>query len=123
MSDFKRSDRVAGQLHSALSQVLREGVRDPRVAPITLTHIRMSDDLRIARVNFVPLGGRGDVEEITAGLRAAGGYLRRQVGQRLKLKYVPELRFHVDEVLEASFDMSQTLDKLAADRAAREGEE
>jgi ribosome-binding factor A len=117
MPEPRRSDRIAGQLQSVLSTVLLEGVRDPRVRPITITHVRVSDDLRLARVNFTPLGGDGDPASILAGLKAASGYLRREVGLRLNLKYLPELVFHVDERVGKAMRVSQLLDAMSA-RAA-----
>lgn len=113
MPEPRRSDRIAGQLSSVLSQVLLEGVRDPRVRPITITQIRVSDDLRLARVNFTPLGGDGDPDSILAGLKAATGFLRREVGLRLRLKYVPELVFHVDERVAKAMRVSLMLDALS----------
>ena len=115
MSSFKRASRVAGEVHTALAAILVSGLKDPRVTPITLTSIRVTDDLRIARVNFVPLGGRGDGEKILEGLKAAQGYLRREVGRRVRLKYVPELRFHLDEGLSDSFRVTEILDRMSQD--------
>ncbi len=120
MSDYKRSDRVAGEVSFALSRILQEGVRDPRVTTITITSVRLSPDLSVARVNFVPLGGHGDVDEIVEGLNSARGYLRRELGRRVRLRYVPELRFHVDEQLDRAMGMTALLDQLTAARAHEE---
>jgi ribosome-binding factor A len=120
MSDFKRSDRVAGEVSFALSRILQEGLRDPRVTALTITSVRLSDDLRMARVNFVPLGGHGDADAIIEGLNSARGYLRRELGRRVRLKYVPELRFHLDEQLDRAMGMTALLDELSAARAGEE---
>ncbi|MEC7949116.1 MAG: 30S ribosome-binding factor RbfA [Myxococcota bacterium] len=120
MSDYKRSDRVAGEVSHALSRILQEGLRDPRVSTLTITSVRMSDDLSIARVNFVPLGGHGNADDIIDGLNSARGYLRRELGRRVRLKYVPELRFHLDEQLDRAMGMTALLDKLSAARAHEE---
>ena len=120
MSDYKRSDRVAGEVSFALSRILQEGLRDPRVTALTITSVRLSDDLRVARVNFVPLGGHGNVDAIVSGLDSARGYLRRELGHRLRLKYVPELRFHLDEQLDRAIGMTALLDSLTAARAGEE---
>ena len=120
MSNFKRASRVSGEIHSALADILVKGLKDPRVTPITLTSIRLTDDLRIARVNFVPLGGKGDADTILAGLEAARGFIRREIGRRLRLKYVPELRFHVDEALAESFRVTDIIDQLGTELDAVE---
>lgn len=90
------------------------------MTPITLTSIRVTDDLRLARVNFVPLGGEGDSEQIAAGLEAARGFIRREIGRRVRLKYVPELRFHLDEALAESFRVADLIDELALNASHEE---
>lgn len=120
MSNYKRSDRVAGEVSFALSRILQEGLRDPRVTSITITSVRLSPDLSVARVNFVPLGGQGDVDGIVDGLNSARGYLRRELGRHIRLKYVPELRFHLDEQLDRAMGMTALLDRLTAARGDEE---
>lgn len=114
MSEFKRSGRVAAQVQSAIADILLGELRDPRITPVTLTSVRLSDDLRVARVNFSPLGGQGDSTTILAGLNAAKGLIRRELGRRLSLKYLPELVFHPDENLEKALRVTDILDQLSA---------
>lgn len=123
MSGTNRPARVAGEIQAALSEILRDGLKDPRVGPLTLTSVRVSPDLRVARVNFVPLGGHGDTGEVLEGLESALGFLRRQLGRQLRLRYVPELHFHLDTHLDQAIAMTGLLDRLSAERAARQGEE
>ena len=117
MSDKKRSDRIAGEVTAALAAILHEGLRDPRVTPLTITQVHVTEDLRLARVNFVPLGGQGDPDAIIAGLNSARGFLRRGLGQMLRLKYVPELTFHLDVKLDEAMELTALLDRLTAARA------
>ena len=114
MASYKRANRVSGEIRAALAEILTHGLKDPRVTPITMTSVRVTDDLRIARINFVPLGGEGDDAKILAGLEAARGYLRRELGRRVRLKYVPELRFHLDEGLSESFRVTEILDQMGS---------
>jgi len=129
MSDFKRADRVGAQIHGALARILQEGLRDPRLAMVSITSVRVSDDLRVASVRVLPLGGGGDREAMLEGLDRAKGYLRRQLGRRVKARYVPELRFYIDEELESSVEMVSMLSRMEAERAqaeaasSQEGEE
>ena len=122
MSSFKRANRVSGEIRAALADILANGLKDPRVTPITLTSIRVTDDLRLARVNFVPLGGQGDAQKIAAGLEAARGFIRREIGRRVRLKYVPELRFHLDEALAESFRVADLIDQLSQNSGHEEDE-
>jgi ribosome-binding factor A len=120
----RRLDRVAGDIADILSTLIREGLRDPRITPITITVVRMSVDLRIAHVNFMPLGGKGDHEGILKGLYSATGFLRRELGQRLQMRHVPELRFHLDDSISRGVEMTQFLDALPQTHPrAIEGEE
>ncbi len=123
MSGIKRAERVGGEVLSALAAVLRDGLKDPRVGPITITSVRVSDDLSVARINFVPLGGRGDPGEVVEGLESAKGYLRRQVGKRLRLRIVPDLRFHLDTHLDKAMEMTKVLRSLSEERAVREADD
>jgi len=129
MSDFKRADRVGAQIHGALARILQEGLRDPRLSMVSITSVRVSDDLRVATVRVLPLGGGGDRDAMLEGLGRARGYLRRELGRRVKARFVPELRFYLDEELESSVEMVSLLSRMEAERnraeasAAQEGEE
>ena len=120
MSTYQRPERVAQQVSQVLSATFRRGIRDPRVTPLTITRVRMSPDLRVADINVVPLGGDGDAESLLDGLESATGFLRRQVGRELRLRHTPELRFHIDTMLDEVIAMTRLLDQMAAER---EGEE
>lgn len=95
--DYQRSDRVADLLLKLISELLREEIRDPRVATVTLTGANVSKDLRHARIFFNILGGQADKQEVLAGLRSATGFIRSKVGRELSLRYVPTLEFFYDE--------------------------
>ncbi len=109
-------ERVSRQLRAALTEALHEGVKDPRVGPVTLTEVHVSPDLRHAQIQFVPLGGQGDGERIAEGLNAAAGYLQRQVSRRVRFKYLPVLHFHVDQSLEKIFSVTSLLEDIASER-------
>ena len=119
MTGNNRADRVAGEIQAALSSILLAGLTDPRVGPLTLTSVRVSDDLSIARVNFVPLGGEGDTSEILEGLESAQGYLRRELGRRIRLRHTPQLRWHLDTHLDKAMEMTALLDRLTSEREER----
>jgi ribosome-binding factor A len=105
-----RTARVARQIQQELSQILEEQVKDPRVGMVTLTSVQMTPDLRLARIYFSRLGPPEDRHEAKAALDHAAGYLRRELGQRLRLRYLPELRFFIDDSLERYERISELLD-------------
>ncbi len=115
-----RPSRVAEQIQGELARILRTEIKDPRVVPVTITHVHVSADLKHARVHLVPLGGQGSLEETLEGLEMAGSWLARQVGKRLRLRYTPRLRFVEDEGLEESMRMTEMLDRMEQERKDRE---
>lgn len=97
-----RRERLGDQIRVELSDLILRDVRDPRVGFVTVTEVRMSGDLQHARVYVSILGDEEQTRESFAALERAGGFLRAQVGRRIKLRRVPELRFALDETLDTS---------------------
>jgi ribosome-binding factor A len=101
----QRTDRVAGEVREVLGEiVVRQEIKDPRVRGagiITFTHVRISGDLRQAKAFFTVHGMDDEsLERVREGLTSAGGYMRRRIGDRLRLKSTPSLSFEVDRVFE-----------------------
>ncbi|MCR4408449.1 MAG: 30S ribosome-binding factor RbfA [Anaerolineae bacterium] len=96
----RRQKRVGEAIHHELSDLLLRRSRDPRLQAVTITDVRISSDLRYARVYVTT---RGDSEERKLALQAvqhATGYLRGELASRLSLRFVPELAFFLDESLD-----------------------
>lgn len=96
MSSFKRADRVADLIKVEIADILLKQIRDPRIGMVTITGVKVTDDLRSARIFFVELGKDQCSEEVKTGLGKAAGFLRRELGRRLQLRSVPELFFAYD---------------------------
>lgn len=111
MGNGNRSERVSIEIHRILSQLMLKGLRDPRVKQFSITSIRVTPDLRLARVRCVPLGG-GEGKELIAGLRSAAGYLSREMAKQLRMKYSPKLEFFLDEELSKAMNVIKGLDHL-----------
>ena len=92
----RRPERVAEMVLRELSSMLVRDLKDPRLRGITLTGVRMTDDLRHGRVFFSHFEGKSRADEAVAGFRSAGGFIRRQVGRTLGLRYAPEFEFEFD---------------------------
>jgi ribosome-binding factor A len=92
-----RINRINAEIQQELSALLRT-VKDPRVrdAMITVTHVDTTSDLRYSRI-YVSALDRTDEKDLMRGLRSAAGYLRRELGSRLDLRYTPELQFFADD--------------------------
>lgn len=106
--DFKRADRVADLIKQEIAEILRREAHDPRIANITVTDVKLTDDLRSARIYVVELGKDRMSDEVGQGLAKAKGFLKRELGKRLQLRYVPELSFFYDP----SFEYGSKIEKL-----------
>lgn len=94
---YKRSEKVAEAIHEEISRLLINGVKDPRVELVTVTGVKLTDDLRHATVYFSIRGAEAGRKDAEAGLNSAKGFLRREVGKMLRMRYVPEIIFRYDE--------------------------
>jgi ribosome-binding factor A len=108
----KRAKRVGDQILKEIAVLLLEKVRDPRVEGVTLTGIHLSNDLKLARVYFSVLGGQKGVDRGQKGLDSAKGFIKREIGHRMDLRYVPELMFLHDRSLESGSRLERILEKL-----------
>ena len=98
MSTHDRATRVAHEFQHELSEVLARGLKDPRITGfITVTGAKMPPDLKDITVYVSIHGDEATREQTLTGLKAAAGYLQREVGRRLSLRYTPHLRFAYDE--------------------------
>src|SRR5712671_2360136 len=109
MTSHHRPERVAQMVQELLGELFARGMRDPRIGLVTITGVKMSPDLREARVYWT-VHGEGAVRKETArGMEAARGYLRREVGATLGLRVVPELHFTYDEAIDRGDRIEQLL--------------
>ena len=107
-----RAERVAELVKVELSNIMMTELRDPRVGFITITKVKMSSDLQHAKVYYSILGDEGERERTIAGLKQATGFLRRELGHRLRLRHCPTLSFHFDSSIEYGAHIDQLLEKL-----------
>ncbi|RCV90399.1 30S ribosome-binding factor RbfA [Billgrantia montanilacus] len=126
MREFKRTDRVGDQLQKELAVLIQREVKDPRLGMVTVSGVEVSRDLGYADVH-VTLLGEEDPERIRENLKVlkqAAGFLRSQVARRIKLRHVPELRFHYDESVVRGQRLSSLIDEaVSRDRARNEAED
>ena len=111
MSGSRRTERLNGLIHEELSRIILRVVKDPRVKGVTFTHVKVSKDLRHARIYYSLLGGSDDRSNAEKGLQSAKGVMRREIGRNLQLRYTPELEFFFDDSLE----YAEHIEKLLKD--------
>ena len=94
-----KRERMSERIHQILSQLLLREISDPRLQDITVTEVTLDPELMYAKVYVSAMGDEEREAEVMQGLRRAGGYLRREVGKRIRLRNTPELHFHWDSTL------------------------
>ena len=115
MVQFRR-ERLGDQLRVEIADLIQQAVRDPRVGFVTVTEVRMSPDLKHARVYVSILGDEEQTAESFAALQGSRGFLKSQIGHRLKLRYVPQLRFVLDETLDKSARIESLLKETCGEK-------
>ncbi|RKQ95803.1 ribosome-binding factor A [Kushneria sinocarnis] len=125
MREFSRTDRVAEQLAHELALLIQREVKDPRLGMVTVGSARVSRDLSYADVYITLMGENSDerVRDNLAVLEGAAGFLRHRLGQQLKLRHVPQLRFHYDDSVERGHALSSLIDEAVADGRRRRDED
>ena len=124
----QRTERVAAEVRAVLGEVLaRDEIKDPRVRGvglITVTHVRISGDLRHARALFTVHGlDAASLERVRAGLDHASGYFRRAIARRLRTKVSPAVTFEVDHVFEQAERVEQLLRENGGENGGKNGDE
>ena len=117
----RRQRRVSELIHRELSMLLMREARDPRLAGITLTEVRVTPDLQIARVYYTVLGDAEEVEAAASALQSAGGYLRTQLAARVRLRLAPELVFQLDQSAEHGRRIEELLAQISVDSESENG--
>ncbi|MDT8317644.1 MAG: 30S ribosome-binding factor RbfA [bacterium] len=111
MREFKRSARVGDLLCREISSIILRDITDPRVEMVTITGAKVSDDLRHAAIFFSVIGDENRWKEASKGLTSSRGYIKRELGKRLEIKYIPDLKFIQDKTMETG----SRIDKMISD--------
>ena len=115
MTSFSRADRVSGLIQETLSDLLNKSIHDPRLQMITITKVKMSADLRLARIYFAIYGDDKKSENAAKGFESARGFIKRILAPKLGLRYMPDLKFFYDDSLDYGSHIDQLLKKIKAD--------
>jgi ribosome-binding factor A len=113
--EYKRADRISELLKHELSEIILKEAKDPGIGEVTITRVKVSNDLRSATVYFGVLDRTTEVDQVEEGLQRAGSYMHRLLGKRLRLKHIPKLTFIFDRNLDYSFKISRILSEIDED--------
>jgi ribosome-binding factor A len=115
----RRAARLAEEIREVVADIVAHRLKDPRIGFVTITRVELSADQNLARVLFSVLGEAAERKATLAGLSKAAGFVRRELGQRIRLRQTPEVQFAYDKGLDAADRVVRLLDEVrAADAAA-----
>ena len=118
MSPFSRADRVGGLIQKVLSNILNKNIRDPRLKMVTITGVKVSRDLKQARIYFTTSGGIQKKDDTTEGFNSAHGFIKRTLAHELDLKYMPHLKFFYDESIEYGAHIDELIESTKSENGS-----
>ena len=121
---INRMDKVNAQIKREIGTMILMGeINDPRLKFVTITYAQVSKDLRYARVGFSVLNNNPqEVKDVQQGLNSARGYVRKLIGERIKMRFTPEINFIYDRSLEYSDQINRTLEEIKRENKNEKGE-
>lgn len=117
----QRAYRLAEAIKEEISDIIKKDMKDPRIGFVSVVKVEVSNDLRHARVYFSVLGSKQEREACLKGLESARGYIRSELGQRIRLYYTPELTFSPDDSIEHGARIAKILSDLRAQETPAAG--
>lgn len=116
-----KNTRVNAEVQHELANLIREGIKDPRIHPMTsVTAVEVAPDLKTCRAYISVMGNEEAKNNTIAGLKNAEGYIRRQLAKNINLRNTPEIRFILDESIEYGVAMSKLIDEVTGKEEVQE---
>lgn len=109
---LQRTDRVRAQIKQEVSDIIQKELRDPRIGFVTITDAEVTVDLRHATVFFSVYGDEAETAQTTEALNRAAGFIRLELGKRVRIKYVPEITFRFDPTVQRAARIEELLDQI-----------
>ncbi|NLO38394.1 MAG: 30S ribosome-binding factor RbfA [Ruminiclostridium sp.] len=107
-----RTDRIAGEMKKEIADLISNTIKDPRLPElVSITAVRVTKDLRYAKVFVSVYGDDQQKKDALQALKHAAGFVRREIGQRIQLRYTPEILFVLDDSIEYGMHISNLIDK------------
>lgn len=108
---MERTDRIAEEIKKVVSEMIQNELKDPRIKGlISVTKINLTKDLKFCKIYISVLGA--DKEEVLAGIKSGAGYMRKELGQRVQIRILPELQFVIDNSMEYGAHIDQVIKEL-----------
>jgi ribosome-binding factor A len=110
-----RAQRVAEQMKKVVAGIIEKELKDPRIGFVTVTSVELSNDLRYAKIYVSIYGDEKQKKDSLEGLRKATGFVRKEIGKRIKLRYTPEIEFKFDSSIEHGAKIAKLLSEVKED--------
>lgn len=117
----KRMGRISEEIKRLVSTIVRTGLKDPRISPMTsITHAEVTRDLSYANIYVSVLGSEEEKINTINALTKASGFIRKEVSHKLKLRHTPEFLFKIDNSIEKGMYMSKLIEKVKEDMSGKD---
>ncbi len=118
---MERTDRIAEEMKKEISSIIGSELKDPRLPKlISITSLTVTRDLRYARVFISVFGNEEDKKNAITALKSAAGFIRREVGHRIQLRYTPELQFELDNSIEQGVYLTKLINDTVKDEGTKQ---
>ncbi|NLY88054.1 MAG: 30S ribosome-binding factor RbfA [Firmicutes bacterium] len=115
-----RSERLAGLIKEELGKLLQKEIKDPRIGFVSITKVKVSRDRSHAKVYISVFGDKSQQESAMEGLESAKGFIRLELGKRIRSRHTPEIQFIADSSLEESARIFSLLDQISGERGEKQ---
>lgn len=115
-----RVEKVQELMKQEVSQIILRELKDPRIGFVTVTSVECTGDLREAKIYVSLMGNEQQVKDCWAGLTSSLGYIRREIGKRIRLRFTPEISLAIDKSLDYSAHIQELLLKIKAEEATKD---
>ncbi len=110
---YQRSERISEEIRKEINAIIRNDVKDPRISILfSIIKTEVTKDLRHAKVYVSVLGTDDEKNQTIEGLKRASGYIRKELGSRIEIRYIPELHFVLDSSIEHSIEIAKKLEEI-----------
>ena len=118
-----KNTRINGEVQKELSRIIQNGIKDPRIAPLTsVVSVEVAPDLKTCKAYISVLGSEKAAADTLAGLKSAEGFIRRQLAHTVNLRNTPEIRFILDQSIAYGVTMTKLIDDVLKTERRDEGE-
>ena len=123
MQRYSRNERVGELIQEIIAETIRQELDDPRILPVTITRVRLTRDLRLARIFYCLSGDAQAKTAAQQGLEKAAGLFKKVIDHELNLRFMPELAFEYDQTLDQAERIEKILKEVLPPHGTRDPED